>query len=78
MELVFFSVPYDTGWSATVDGVETEIIKADYGLMAVAVPAGTHDISFTYLPAYLKPAIFVSICAGFLMILMFIFSRNTK
>lgn len=46
--LVFFSVPYEKGWSATVDGKETEIIRANKGFMAVVVPAGTSVIRFNY------------------------------
>ncbi len=47
--LVFFSVPYDAGWSAYVNGVFTRIEKADYGLMAVRVPAGEVEIRFIYV-----------------------------
>ena len=39
-ELVFFSVPYDDGFSATVNGEPAAIEKVDDGLMAVYVPAG--------------------------------------
>ena len=46
--LVFFSVPYEDGWSATVNGEPAEIIKANVGFMAVKVPAGESDIRFTY------------------------------
>ncbi|MCR4902901.1 MAG: YfhO family protein [Butyrivibrio sp.] len=51
--LVFFSVPNSKGFTATVDGVETEIVTADYGLMAIDVPAGVHEIVVTYNPPYL-------------------------
>ncbi|HIZ42044.1 MAG TPA: YfhO family protein [Candidatus Gemmiger excrementigallinarum] len=47
-ELVFFSVPYDDGFTATVNGVPAVIEKVDNGLMAVLVPAGDADIEFTY------------------------------
>lgn len=47
-ELVFFSVPYDDGFTATVNGVPAAIEKVDNGLMAVLVPAGDADIEFTY------------------------------
>ena len=46
--LVFYSVPYDEGWSATVDGKKAEIVKANVGFMAVRVPEGTHTIRFNY------------------------------
>lgn len=45
---VLFTVPYDDGFSATVNGVAAEICKADNGLMAVRVPAGPAEIEFTY------------------------------
>ena len=46
--LLFFSVPYERGFKAYVDGVETQIEKADMGFMAILVPEGDHDIEFTY------------------------------
>ncbi|MCR5177745.1 MAG: YfhO family protein [Lachnospiraceae bacterium] len=49
--LVFFSVPASKGFTAKVDGKKTQIIKADYGLMAVRVPAGVHEIRVNYRPA---------------------------
>ncbi|MBE6873702.1 MAG: hypothetical protein E7493_07330 [Ruminococcus albus] len=47
-KLVYFSVPYEKGWSATVNGVETKVEKVNYGMMAVPVPAGDCEIKFTY------------------------------
>ncbi len=44
---VYFSVPYDDGWTAKVDGTETQIIKSG-GMMLIKVPAGTHEVVFTY------------------------------
>ena len=46
--LVFFSVPWDKGWSATVNGEPVEIEKANAGFMAVRVPAGSAEIRFDY------------------------------
>ena len=48
--LMFFSVPYDDGFTAYVDGQETEILQVDEGLMAVLCPAGTVTIDFVYQP----------------------------
>ena len=46
--LVFFSVPWEGGWSATVNGQPAEILKVNVGFMAVRVPAGTSSIRFDY------------------------------
>ena len=48
--LVFFSVPYDDGFTAYVNGKETEVIRVDGGLMAVLAPAGENTIDFVYQP----------------------------
>lgn len=66
--LLFFSVPYDEGWTATVDGKEAEIERVDYGLMAVSVPAGTHEIVFTYFPKGLRAGIMISVLTGLYLI----------
>lgn len=48
-ELVFFSIPYEGGWSAEVNGKSAEIEKVNVGFMAVEVPANqTSTIVFTY------------------------------
>ena len=48
--LVFFSVPYDDGFTAYVNGQETDILQVDEGLMAVLCPAGENSINFVYQP----------------------------
>ncbi len=48
--LVFFSVPYDKGWSATVNGQPAEVQQVNIGFMAVRVPAGDSVIRFEYTP----------------------------
>jgi uncharacterized membrane protein YfhO len=47
--LLFFSVPYSDGFSATVNGEPVDIEKVDYGFMAVRVPGNTKSkIVFKY------------------------------
>lgn len=58
--LVFFSVPYDEGWSATVNGKAVEVEKVNVGFMAVAVPEGESEIVFTYKTTGLSLGIVVS------------------
>ena len=48
-----FLVLFDTyfpGWTATVDGRETPIYRANYTFRAVALSAGTHTVAFAYRP----------------------------
>lgn len=53
-KLVFFSVPYEDGWTAEVNGQPAEIEKVSYGFMAVKVPAGDSTIKFSYKTAGLS------------------------
>ena len=47
---MFFSVPYDDGFTAYVNGQEADIVEVDEGLMAVLCPAGENSIDFVYQP----------------------------
>ena len=52
--LVFFSVPYDEGFTAYVNGEKADILRVDEGLMAVLCPAGASSIDFVYQAAGLS------------------------
>ncbi len=58
--LVQFSVPWDAGFTATVNGQEAQIYKVSHGLMAVKVPAGASIIRFTYRTPGLAQALAVA------------------
>lgn len=59
--LVFFSVPFEKGWSAKVNGIDTEIEAVDSGFMAVPVSAGNNTIEFFYETSGLKAGALVSL-----------------
>ena len=48
--LAVFSDIYYPGWTCTIDGEETAIIRADYVLRAITIPAGKHRIEFQFDP----------------------------
>ena len=52
--LVFFSVPYDDGFTAYVNGEKTDILRVDEGLMAVLCQPGASSIDFVYQAAGLS------------------------
>lgn len=69
-EYVFFSVPYDEGWSAEVNGEPAEIKVVNYGFMAVKVPANTTStIRFNYhTPGIVYGSVVALVCVLLLVI----------
>lgn len=65
------AMPYDEGWTVTVDGEEIEWIEHSSHWMMFAVPAGDHEIEMRYFPQGLKEGIFVS-AATVLVLLLFV------
>ena len=58
---LFLSIPYEKGWTAQVDGIETEILQTDVGFVSIPVGAGEHSFTFTYQVPYMQEGAFVSI-----------------
>ncbi len=73
-ELVFFSVPYEAGWSAEVNGEPAPIVRANVGFMAVVAPMGEQvQVEFTYrtpglLPGILAAVLSAALLAGYLLL----------
>ena len=51
---VFSEVYYPAGWKAYIDGKPTEIIKTDYVLRGLAIPAGKHVVKMVFEPESFK------------------------
>lgn len=66
--LVFYSVPYEDGWTATVNGEPAEIVKANVGFMAVVAPAGDNEIVFSYYTPGLNAGIIITGIAVLLLL----------
>ena len=79
-ELVFFSVPYDDGFTATVNGQPAAIEKVDHGLMAVRVPAGAAEIVFTYHTPGLALSAGISLAglAAYAVYIMLLYRRRKR
>lgn len=52
------------GWRAYLDGRPVEVLRVDYNLRGVHVPAGEHEVSFVYRPKSLMAGAIVSLLAA--------------
>jgi Bacterial membrane protein YfhO len=68
---VFSEVYYNAGWKAYIDGKETEIVKTNYALRGINVPAGQHKITFEFKPtSYYSSLKIASISSGLIWLLL--------
>jgi uncharacterized membrane protein YfhO len=73
--LLLLAMPFDRGWSATLDGAPVDLFRADYGLTALVAPAGTHLISLSYEPPGRRAGIVLSLLSIALLLLLW---RNDR
>ena len=59
---LFTSIPYEEGWTATVDGKPAEVCKGvNDTLLCVRVPEGEHTVVLSYFPAGLRTGIMLTV-----------------
>ena len=77
-KMLVFSLPYQSGWTAYVDGKKTSLQRVNYQYMGINLPAGKHDIRLQYrLPG--QKATFICTTGGllvFALIILFNFIRK--
>ncbi|MGN1168832.1 MAG: YfhO family protein, partial [Acutalibacteraceae bacterium] len=77
--MLYTSIPYDEGWSVTVDGKPAEITDiADHALLAVETGAGEHEVEFTYHAKGLAQGAVISGAALIFAILFIIINKLRK
>ncbi len=48
--IMFFSIPYEKGWSVYVDGEKAETFALAQAMLGARIPAGQHEIELKYIP----------------------------
>jgi len=71
---VFSEVYYSRGWKAYVNDVEVPIIRANYILRSIFIPAGESTVEFRFEPTSYKYGKLISIAGSILLIALLIFS----
>ncbi len=76
---VYFSVPYDEGWKASIDDDYCNIIQSG-GMMLIEVPAGNHMIEFYYSTPGYRAGVIITVMsiAVYVAYLLILFRNNTN
>ncbi len=72
---IFFTIPYDKGWSAYQDGKKIEIKQAQTGFMKVDIPKGKGTITLSFIP---NGFITGAICSFTSLLLFAIYNHKRK
>ncbi len=66
--LLVVSENYYPAWRATLDGEPTPVLRGDYTLRAVSVPAGAHVVRFEYHSTLFTASAFTTLISGLLVL----------
>ena len=67
---VFSEIYYPKGWHAFIDEKEVPILRADYVLRALEVPAGKHVIEFKFEPKPYTVGNKVTMASGWVLLFL--------
>ncbi len=74
--LLFLPLPYEDGWTAAVDGTETELLPTDVGFISIPVTAGDHSFTLTYRQPWMREGLCVSIFSFVLWAILVILQKR--
>jgi hypothetical protein len=80
---VFSEIYYNLGWKAYIDGKETPIVRTNYVLRGLSIPAGQHEIRFVFHPDSFYKGESIALIGGIIVLLLiaaaiFLSFRNRK
>ena len=78
---IFSEIYYPAGWKCFIDGKENKYFRADWVLRGMIVPAGDHEIKFTFKPSSYYTGNKISLASSVLLILViagYFFTRFYK
>ncbi len=76
--VIYTSIPYDKGWSVTVDGQKVETFAGGNAMLAFHVGSGTHSVEISFFPRGLVPGIIISLVSLAALVALMLYIRRSK
>lgn len=76
--VLMLSVPYDEGWSITVDDQPAVVIALDEGFIGIDLEEGHHTIKMKYLPPWFNIGLLVSLASLLILLIVFLLPSGTN
>lgn len=75
-KILYLSIPFDSGWQATLDGEKVPLQRVQWGLTGLVVKEGKHRLTLTFSPPYKKEGTLVSLISLAVFGLMLFVTRK--
>ena len=69
---VFSEMFYSKGWTASIDGKDQPIFRVDYTVRGLKIPAGEHNITFTFKPKVVKTGSIIALISSIIVLVLLI------
>ena len=70
----YYEVYYPSGWTATLDGKPVDVLRSDYVLRAVEIPAGKHRLEMHYQPETYQAGLIVTTVTNYSLAIVLLLS----
>lgn len=77
-QIISFSIPYDKGWNAYIDGKKVEIQEVNISMLGITVDEGHHIISLRYKPKPILYGFIISVLTVVLLLMWYYRSSLKK
>jgi uncharacterized membrane protein YfhO len=71
-KLLFFSIPFDKGWAAKIDGKKINPMMVNIGFIGLPIDKGEHEIELSFTPRYFRLGAIISLGAIIFFVLLII------